>query len=76
MALRRLDKFESAAVHEEVILRWDYIQAVALKPDAVSCLHDLHRGIPREKIDQHALVGGIKVLDKNECHTAIGRKRG
>jgi hypothetical protein len=45
-----------------------------LQPLAVCSLHHLHRGVARQQLNQHALVGGVEVLDENEGEAGFRRQ--
>jgi hypothetical protein len=73
-AHRGLRKPQQPVVYGEIGLRGDDIQAVGLNGHAVSSLKDVHRRVSRQQFDQHALMGGVEVLNEHKRHAGVGRQ--
>lgn len=61
-----------AATDRQISAGRNHVKLVWFDRHAVGRLTHLHRGMAGQELDQHALMGGVEMLDQNQRHAVTG----
>jgi len=67
-------KMKRAVAYGDEMARWNDTHRIGLESHAFARFKHRHRGGGRQQLNHLALVAGIKMLDQDECHPALGGK--
>ena len=70
---RPLEQMQAAAQNRQILVGRNHIHRARREGHAVSRLNHRQRRAAREQLGQHALAGGIEMLNHHKRHAAIGR---